>query len=84
MANNPATWPEPNYVDPELAGSLTGSLATSITLGVLTVIAVIVRFYARIAIVRRVGLDDIFIVLALVSDSRQVKREGFRVSDLLC
>ena len=66
MANNPANWPAPNYDDPETAGSLTGSLAASIILGTITVIAVIARFYARIAIVRRVGLDDLFIIIALV------------------
>ena len=67
MANNPADWPEPNYDDPETAGSLSGSLATSITLGIITVVAVVARLCARIGIVRRVGLDDLFIVIALVS-----------------
>lgn len=77
MAN--PNWPEPNYDDPETAGSLTGSLATSIILGTITVTAVIARFYARIAIVRRVGLDDLFIVIALVRSifhSAQVGKRG--------
>ena len=74
MANNPENWPEPNYIDPELAGSLSGSLATSITLGTITVIAVIARLYARIHIVRRVGLDDLFILIALVNSTKFIRR----------
>ena len=63
----PPHWPTPNYIDPELAGSLEGSLATSIILGTLTVATIGARLWARLGILHRGGLDDLFIVLALVS-----------------
>ena len=61
--------PEPNYDDPDLAGSPAGSLATSIILGALACFAVAARLWARISILRRPGLDDVAIVIALVSSN---------------
>ena len=64
--NEPSDWPTPNYEDPDLAGSLEGSLATSIILGSIAVAAVIARLWSRFRILHRVGLDDMLIVIALV------------------
>ena len=57
----------PNYDDPERIGSPAASLATSIILGTLAVTAVAARLWARLGVLHRAGLDDFFIVIALVS-----------------
>lgn len=64
--SDPSKWPTPNYENPELAGSLEGSLATSIILGSIAVAAVSARLWSRFRILRRLGLDDMMIVIALV------------------
>lgn len=64
--SDPTEWPTPNYENPELAGSLEGSLATSIILGSIAVAAVCARLWSRFRILRRLGLDDMMIVVALV------------------
>ena len=58
--------PKPNYINPTLGGSPTGSLVTSITLGTVALLAVTARLWARFGILRRTGLDDLAIVIALV------------------
>jgi len=59
-----ATWPTPNYVDPVTRGS-----ALYIVNGIwlfLATVAVTLRLYTRIWIRNWFGLDDAFILLALV------------------
>lgn len=73
-----ANFPVPNYENPELAGSLAGSLATSIVLGSFTVVAVFIRLWSRLRIVHRLGLDDMMIIVALVSANLDVKAKDFK------
>ncbi|KAI0431458.1 hypothetical protein F5Y09DRAFT_192070 [Xylaria sp. FL1042] len=57
-----ASWPEPNYVNPEtraLAGRITGSI-----LLVLVTIVLAIRLYSRKKLTKGCGLDDILICLA--------------------
>ena len=55
-------WPTPNYVDPVTRG-------TPVVCAVLFALAVIVvclRLYSRVVVTRTPGIDDIFIVFAIV------------------
>jgi hypothetical protein len=57
-------WPTPNYDDPVTRGpALVIVNAIFVTLAILTVAA---RIYTRIVIKRWFGIDDIFILLALL------------------
>ena len=76
--SDPANFPVPNYENPELAGSLAGSLATSIVLGSFVVVAVVIRLWSRFRIVHRLGLDDIMIIVALVRADLDVEAKGFK------
>lgn len=63
-----ATWPIPNYVDPERRGP--ANMIVQFILIALSTILVACRLYARLAITRaRIGLDDIAIVIAWVRSS---------------
>lgn len=59
-----ASWPRPNYVDPTTRGE--SLVATNITFMILVTIIVSLRFYSRLKIHKRLGLDDVFIGIALV------------------
>jgi hypothetical protein len=59
-----ASWPKPNYVNPESQGN--GLIVISLLFGILTTVLVSLRLAARILIIRSPGLDDILIVLGLV------------------
>ncbi|ELR07913.1 hypothetical protein VC83_06540 [Pseudogymnoascus destructans] len=60
-----ASWPKPNYVDPERRGN-EGVIVQSI-LVVLVTAMVIIRLYARIVITRAgIGLDDALIIISWV------------------
>jgi hypothetical protein len=59
-----ASWPAANYVDPELRGNslfIINGVFIAITIGM-----AFSRFYTRIFISRWIGIDDLFILLALV------------------
>jgi len=59
-----ATFPAPNYVNPETRGN---ALIISGTISlIIATIAVGVRCYARISRRRKLGVDDIFIILGWV------------------
>lgn len=59
------SWPEPNYVDPEVRGPAF-IIVQSILLAISTTF-LCMRMYARVYITRaRLGLDDIFIMLGWV------------------
>ncbi|KAI1526722.1 hypothetical protein PtrSN002B_011590, partial [Pyrenophora tritici-repentis] len=58
------SWPTPNYVDPETRGpALIIVNAIFMTLATLTVCA---RLYTRLVVKRWFGIDDVFILLALL------------------
>lgn len=60
-----ATWPKPNYVDPERRGN--ESVIVQSILVVLVTAIVIIRLYARIVITRAgIGLDDTLIIISWV------------------
>jgi hypothetical protein len=59
-----ASWPKPNYVNPETRGS-----ALYVINGIffsLAMLALSVRLYMRIFVRKWIGLDDVFIFLAFV------------------
>jgi uncharacterized membrane protein len=58
------SWPTPNYVDPETRGP--ALLIVNSILIALTILTVIARLYTRIVIKRWFGIDDIFILFALL------------------
>ncbi|KIX01242.1 uncharacterized protein Z518_08967 [Rhinocladiella mackenziei CBS 650.93] len=58
-----ASWPKPNYVNPENRGS--ALVYISIILSILGIATVTARIYSRLFITRAPGLDDLLIVLAL-------------------
>ncbi|KAF2132138.1 hypothetical protein P153DRAFT_383028 [Dothidotthia symphoricarpi CBS 119687] len=57
------TWPNPNYVNPETRGDAL-LIVNSIFIS-LTIIVVALRLYTRLVIKRWLGIDDVFILLAL-------------------
>lgn len=59
------SWPTPNYKNPKTRGDAL-VIVNSIFIG-FTVIIVFLRLYTRLVIKRWLGIDDIFILLALVS-----------------
>lgn len=59
-----ASWPKPNYIDPETRGP--ALLITCTTLSAIGLIVVAARIYARVFITKAPGLDDAIIVLALL------------------
>jgi hypothetical protein len=58
-------WPIPNYEDPVTRGP--GLAIVNYVLISITIIFVALRLYTRIFIKRWFGLDDVFIIVALVS-----------------
>lgn len=59
-----ATWPKPNYIDPETRGPslvIVECIALSAAL-----ICLALRLYVRIFLVRNTGLDDLIMVVAMV------------------
>lgn len=59
-----ASWPKPNYVNPESQGK--GLIVVSLLFGIVATTLVSLRLVARIWIIRQPGLDDLLIVLGLV------------------
>lgn len=64
-----ATWPKPNYVNPEVRGPDL-IIAGLVTL-VFAIISVVLRMYVRLRIMRKTDWDDWFMVLASVSRRAQ-------------
>lgn len=59
-----ASWPPPNYVDPETRGL--GLLIVNIVFASLATVSVALRLYTRLRITASFGMDDVFEVIALV------------------
>ncbi|KAI0458400.1 hypothetical protein F5B21DRAFT_500660 [Xylaria acuta] len=59
-----ASWPKPDYIDPESRGPA-GKIVGSILLGLVTVILAI-RLYSRKRLTKGFGLDDMLICLAYI------------------
>ena len=59
-----ASFPKPNYIDPQTHGP--GLIVLTLFLSILGATTVLVRLYARFFITKAPGIDDILIVAALV------------------
>ncbi|RMZ87538.1 hypothetical protein DV736_g5229, partial [Chaetothyriales sp. CBS 134916] len=59
-----ASWPKPNYTNPETQGP--GLVVVGIILIIMGISIVTTRLFARIFITRALGIDDILIVLAAI------------------
>jgi hypothetical protein len=62
------TWPAPNYTNPVTRGN--ALVVVNYIFAVLAVITVALRLYTRAVIKRWFGIDDVFIILALVGTDR--------------
>lgn len=60
------SWPKPNYIDPPAKGH--ELVAISLSLGILATVAVAARIWVRVKIQKNPGLDDLFLVLSIVSE----------------
>lgn len=60
-----ATWPTPNYIDPTTRGN--SVLIVTIVFSALAFVVTCLRLYTRFKITCSPGIDDILIVVALVS-----------------
>lgn len=60
-----ATWPTPNYIDPPTRGP--GVLIVNATCLSLAFIVVSLRIYTRIRITYSAGVDDVLIIIGLIS-----------------
>lgn len=58
------SWPTPNYIDPPTRGP--ALLIVNSILIALTVLTVAARLYTRLVIKRWFGIDDVFILIALL------------------
>lgn len=84
-----ATWPKPNYVDPESRGQ--GLFVLTIVLTSLGLIIIISRTYSRLAITRAFGSDDALAIVAyaaaiplsvLIIIGNQVDMDGYHIWDV--
>jgi len=60
------SWPKPNYIDPETRGDSIIIISTVFLAAVVT--AVTFRIFTRLIVKKAFGLDDVFILLSLVSE----------------
>ncbi|PVH93865.1 hypothetical protein DM02DRAFT_540645 [Periconia macrospinosa] len=60
-----ASWPAPNYVNPETRGSLV--LGVNVTFSTLVVLFITVRFYSRVFMVKALGVDDWVMLVAAIA-----------------
>jgi hypothetical protein len=63
-----ASWPHPNYVNPETQGPALTYVCIVFTS--FSFFLVTARIYARLLITKALGLDDLFCILSLVSPLR--------------
>lgn len=60
-----ATWPAGNYLNPQTRGNTL--IIVNIILMSLVTFVVFLRLYVRVYLLRWFGIDDLFIIVALVS-----------------
>jgi hypothetical protein len=58
------TWPKPNYIDPTTRGSVL--MIVELSLLPVAMVVVFLRMWVRIAWLKRAGIDDWSMVLAMV------------------
>jgi hypothetical protein len=73
-----ASWPPPNYIDPETRGP--SLLIVNSVFLALSLAALAGRLWARLVILRAPGLDDILITVAIVSffSRRVLQQQAYR------
>lgn len=81
------TWPKPNYIDPHTRGP--GVLIVNIVCVSVAFIVTLLRLYTRFRITCSPGIDDILIVIAMVSEVPRtgyapVVNRTYRASQLPC
>jgi hypothetical protein len=59
-----ASWPAPNYINPETRGPSV-VIFNAVLISIVT-LTVLLRLYVRASMLRWLGLDDVFIIAALV------------------
>jgi hypothetical protein len=59
-----ASWPKPNYVDPETEGP--ALMIVGIVSSAIAILLVLARMYSRYFITRAPGIDDLLIIISLV------------------
>ena len=67
-----ASWPAPNYVDPETRGP--ALLITVLIIMPIALVTLACRLYVRMYLLRRAGWDDWLMIAAAVSWSRLIGR----------
>lgn len=68
------TWPKPNYIDPVTEGP--ALVIIGIVLSGIATLLVAARIYSRLFITQAPGIDDILILISLVSQQLTVITEG--------
>ncbi|KAK3389762.1 hypothetical protein B0H63DRAFT_390514 [Podospora didyma] len=58
------SWPKPNYIDPETRGP--GLLIVELTILPAALICVILRLYVRLCVLKKSGIDDWLMVIAVI------------------
>lgn len=66
-----AKWPPGNYLNPETRGN--ALIIVNIVLMSLVTFVVFLRLYVRVYLLRWFGIDDLFIIVALVSHGESVQ-----------
>lgn len=64
------SWPESNYAHPVKKGDALTVLC--IVLAPLTTVAVALRLWCRVVVIKQLGLDDLLIILGLVCTSGEL------------
>jgi hypothetical protein len=62
----PASWPAPNYENPETRGNASIFIVTS----VITAVVVTLRLYSRYYLLRSTGIDDVLLLAGYVCTVR--------------
>lgn len=65
-----ASWPPGNYTNPETRGNTL--VIVNVVLMSLVTFVVFLRLYVRVYLLRWFGIDDLFIIIALVSNGENV------------
>jgi len=60
-----ASWPTPDYISPETRGP--GLIILNSVLIIILTVVVLLRLYVRVHMLKWFGIDDLFIIVALVS-----------------
>ena len=77
-----ASWPRPNYVNPEMHGS--ARIACAVAMSPLILLVVTLRFYTRVRLTKNLGLDGWIIGFAVVSPLMLPSPRNPKFSNMSC